>query len=60
MKSGTPKTYTFIPITGQLNNSVRLLLERWLVCYLPPSQRQNSKIYITFLNINPNKTELPR
>ena len=32
MKSGTPKTYTLIPYTGQLNNSVMRLMN-WYCVY---------------------------
>ena len=36
MKSGTPKTYTLIPYTGQLNNSVRRLMNWYCVCWHHP------------------------
>ena len=32
MKSGTPKLYTLIPNTGQLNNAVRRLM-KWYCVY---------------------------
>ena len=36
MKSGTPNTYTLIPYTGQLNNSVRRLMNWYCVYWHHP------------------------
>ena len=36
MKSGTPKTCTMTPNTGQLNNSVKVF-DELVLCLLPPS-----------------------